>query len=475
MFPIYVFDYPGSQSPGKPGVRHACCTAVEASAACLSGLRTAVGNHRRTAGPGFRRSLYRSTGYAMSFVTFVSGRYIRTRQRRAFISLITALSIAGVTVGVMALIVVIAVMAGFESDLKSRIMGIRPHLVIHRSDGAFTDYNAVLDKLALIDGIQSASPFIDTQVVLRTTNRAAGALLKGIDTHNGNGTTARIDTHRLAARAGSHGGAGGDRSLPGIILGKALAASIGVIPGDAVYIISPRGMLSPVGHVPSMQRFEVVDIFESGMYEFDGTLSLIELSEAQKMLRMQGEVSGIEVRLTNVDQTSVIARQIETRLGSGYTIKDWKQINRNLFSALQLEKTVMFIILALIILVAAFNIAGSLVMMVMEKRKDIAILKAMGATARSIGRIFVLKGLAIGLIGTVLGTAAGLAICFVLERYPFIHLPADVYYITTLPVNLKLTDVILIAVCALAICFAATLYPARQASGINPVEAIRHG
>ena len=413
----------------------------------------------------------------MSFVTFVSGRYIRSRQRRAFISLITGLSIAGVTVGVMALIVVIAVMAGFEADLKSRIMGIRPHLVIRRSEGTFTEYRSVLDQIIPIDGIRTASPFVDTQVVLRTTSRAAGAMVKGIETNgSANGPLPRIDTHRLFARTALRGDTDAAKSaLPGIVIGKALAASLGVIRGDAVYIISPRGMLSPVGHVPSMVRFEVVDVFESGMYEFDGTLALIELTEAQKMLRMPGEVSGIEIRLTDVDQASAIARRIARVIGDGYTIQDWKALNRNLFSALQLEKTVMFIILALIILVAAFNIAGSLVMMVMEKRKDIAILKTMGATARSIARIFVLKGLAIGLVGIVLGTSAGLSLCTLLDRYPLIHLPADVYYITTLPVNLKFFDVLLIAVCALVICFLATLYPARQAAGIDPVEAIRHG
>lgn len=411
----------------------------------------------------------------MSFVTFVSGRYIRTRQRRAFISLITALSIAGVTVGVMALIVVIAVMAGFESDLKSRIMGVRPHLVITRTHGKFTDYDAVLDKIASIHGIRSASPYIKTQVVLRTNSRAAGAVLKGIDTRREAGAIQRIDTHRLTARALAREKTHDAHALPGIILGKELAANLGVIRGDDIYIISPRGMLSPIGHIPSMERFEVVDVFESGMYEFDGTLAFIELSEAQKMLRMHGTVSGIEIRLENIDRASAIAREVRQRLGAGYTIQDWKQMNSNLFSALQLEKTVMFIILTLIILVAAFNIAGSLVMMVMEKRKDIAILKAMGATARSIGRIFVLKGLAIGLIGTILGTAAGLGLCFVIQRYPIVRLPADVYYITTLPVNLKLVDVVLIAACALVICLAATLYPAKQAAGVNPVEGIRHG
>jgi lipoprotein-releasing system permease protein len=411
----------------------------------------------------------------MSFVTFVSGRYLKTRQKRAFISLITVLSIAGVTVGVMALIVVIAVMAGFEADLKSRIMGIRPHLVITKKNGAFIDYNRIVARLEPIVGIDTASAYINTQVVLRTTIRAAGAILKGIDVTRQNNGDNSLNTGRLVTGSIANPMSDGTSQLPGIILGKELAANLGVIRGDTLHMISPRGMLSPVGHIPAMIKFQVSDLFASGMYEFDGTLALVDLKQAQKILRMPKSVSGIEIRLQDMDQVKKVSDRIGRVLDDGYTIENWKQINRNLFSALQLEKTVMFIILALIVMVAAFNIAGSLVMMVMEKRKDIAILKAMGATARSISRIFVIKGLVIGLVGTVLGTSAGLVLCTLLKRYSFIHLPEDIYYISELPVNLKATDVLLIAVCALIICFAATLYPARQAAGVDPVEAIRHG
>ena len=423
----------------------------------------------------YRGSNSAITGNAMSFVTFVSGRYLRTRQKRTFISLITVLSISGVTVGVMALIVVIAVMAGFENDLKSRIMGIRPHLVLNKKQGVFSDYKQILARVKPIEEIQTASAFITTQVVLRTTTRAAGAILKGIEAAQGKISIDSVDTSRLLTRTLAKEASGGNDRLPGIILGKELAASLGVIRGDTVYMISPRGMLSPVGHIPAMIKFEVADLFESGMYEFDGTLAFVDLKQAQKILRMPTSVSGIEIRLQDMDRVKAVSNAIERVVDSDYAIENWKQMNRNLFSALRLEKTVMFIILALIVLVAAFNIAGSLVMMVMEKRKDIAILKAMGATARSIGRIFVIKGLMIGLVGTVLGTSAGLVLCALLKRYSFIHLPADIYYINTLPVNMKISDVLLIALCALIICFAATLYPARQAAGIDPVEAIRHG
>jgi lipoprotein-releasing system permease protein len=412
----------------------------------------------------------------MSFVTFVSGRYLRTRQKRTFISLITVLSVAGVTVGVMALIVVIAVMAGFEADLKERIMGIRPHLVITKNQGAFDDYRRLVTRINTLEGIETASAFITTQVVLRTNTRVSGALVKGIEAVSGKRIINGVDTRRLAKPLAKNDITGGkNKNLPPIILGKALAANLGVVRGDTVYMISPRGILSPAGHIPAMVRFRVVDLFESGMYEFDGTLSFINLEQAQKMMKMPGSVEGIEIRLTDMDRVKTTVTAIKAIIGSDYTIKNWKQINRNLFSALRLEKTVMFVILALIVLVAAFNIAGSLVMMVMEKKKDIAILKAMGATSKSIGRIFVIKGMTIGLLGISLGSSAGLALCILLERYAFIRLPADVYYITTLPVNLKVFDVVLIAVSALIICLAATLYPARQAASIDPVEAIRHG
>lgn len=412
----------------------------------------------------------------MSFVTFVSGRYLRTRQKRAFISLITALSVAGVAVGVMALIVVIAVMAGFEADLKSRIMGIRPHLVITHKEGALTDYNRIVKKVNGIQGIESTSAYIATQVVLRTANRAAGALLKGIVPTGGKAGIPGVDTGSLLPpTSAAKDTQSGSHTTPGIILGKQLAASLGVIRGDSIHMITPRGMLSPAGHIPAMVKYKVVDLFESGMYEFDGALSFVTLDQAQKMLRMPASVTGIEIRLADLDRADRFQEKIQQIVGSDYKVENWKQINRNLFSALRLEKTVMFIILALIVLVAAFNIAGSLVMMVMEKRRDIAILKTMGATAKSIGRIFVVKGVTIGIAGTTLGTSAGLILCTLLERYEFIQLPADVYYITSLPVNLKTADVFMIAFCAILICFAATLYPARQAAAIDPVEAIRHG
>ncbi len=410
----------------------------------------------------------------MSFELFVGTRYLRAKQKETFISLITILSIAGVTVGVMALIVVIAVMAGFESDLKSRILGIESHMVIMSHGGQMTDYQKTLKNVGSHEGVIAATPFIYTQTMLRSSTGISGAVLRGIDPDSVKDV---ISVFEDVVPPQKHDKIEAEQNneVPSIVLGKELARRLGVTRSDTVYLISPAGILSPIGHVPAMKRFQVSDIFESGMYEYDGSLAFIHLEDAQKILRMVDSVTGIEVRVKDIYKAGDIAEKIVGKLGFPYWARDWTQMNQNLFAALKLEKTVMFIILALIILVAAFNIASTLIMMVMEKTRDIAILKAMGATDKSIGKIFVIKGVVIGSIGTFIGVTLGFVLCKLLEKYKFIELPGDVYYITTLPVRMELLDIVLIATAAIVICFLATLYPARQASKLNPVEAIRYG
>jgi lipoprotein-releasing system permease protein len=411
----------------------------------------------------------------MSFEFFIGSRYLRTKQKQTFISLITILSIAGVTVGVMALIVVIAVMAGFESDLKSRILGVESHIVIMRHNGPFSDYRNMLEHVENTEGVEAATPFINSQVILRSSLSLSGAVLRGIDPDSADKVIKNLDKVSLKNLKETDQRESTSIAMPAIILGKELAKNLGVMQGDPVYLISPMGMISPIGHMPTMKRFKVAGLFESGMYEYDRTLSYIHIKDAQKILRMGDSVNGIEVRVNDIYNAGNIAGRIVKGLGFQYWARDWMQMNQNLFSALKLEKTVMFIILALIVLVAAFNIASSLIMMVMEKTKDIAILKAMGATDKSIKKIFVFKGIVIGSIGTILGVTLGFILCTVLKYYQFIELPGDVYYITTLPVKLKLLDVVMIASATMAISFLATLYPARQASKLDPVEAIRYG
>jgi lipoprotein-releasing system permease protein len=412
----------------------------------------------------------------MSFEFFIGGRYLRAKQKQAFISLITYLSIAGVTVGVMALIVVIAVMTGFEADLKSRILGGQSHVVLLRSSGPFTEYRDLLSKVEDVPGVEAASPFIYSQTMLRSASSTTGAVLRGIDPETTGKVLKTLAQVKVppSAPAGEDGAAGGE--VPGIVLGKELAKNLGVIEGDMVHLISPRGMLAPIGHMPAMKQFRVTGFFESGMYEFDQTFAYIHLHDAQRLLRVGNSVTGLEIRVTDIYKAREVADAIVARLGSGYYARDWMQMNSNLFKALKLERRVMFIILTLIVLVAAFNIASSLIMMVMGKTKDIAILKAMGATDRSIRKIFVLNGMVIGVVGTCLGLVFGLILCNLLKRYNIHELTGDIYYFTTkLPVKLEAFDAASIVVAALVICFLATLYPARQAAKLNPVEAIRYG
>jgi lipoprotein-releasing system permease protein len=411
----------------------------------------------------------------MQFELFIGARYLRAKQRQAFISLITLLSIAGVTLGVMALIIVIAVMAGFESDLKSRILSVESHVVVMRHGGSFTDYAKVSDWINGVEGVKASTPFILSQIMIRSASGMSGAVIRGIVPESAGKVITSISQDGLKALATRTAAKPSATDIPGVVLGKELMKNLGVAKGDMIHLLSPRGMISPAGLIPVMKRFQVVGEFESGMYEYDGSLAYMNLSDAQKFLHMEDAITGIEVRVDDIYKARQISETITSRLGFPYWGRDWMQMNRNLFSALKLEKTVMFIILALIILVAAFNIASSLIMMVMEKTKDIAILKAMGATDQSIRRIFVFKGMTIGVIGTSLGVALGFVLCKLLEHYKFIELPGDVYYITKLPVLLKTFDVVSIATASLIICFLATLYPAKQASGLNPVEAIRYG
>ncbi|MFC1811268.1 lipoprotein-releasing ABC transporter permease subunit [Thermodesulfobacteriota bacterium] len=411
----------------------------------------------------------------MSFEYFIGGRYLRVKQKQAFVSLITVLSVAGITIGVMALIVVIAVMAGFESDLKSRILGVESHMILRRHGGPFSDYTRILDYLKKVDGIESATPFVYTQTMIRSSSGVSGAVLRGIDPESAGQVITIFNGDSLPSLEKKSQGKKSAAFTPMIILGKELARNLGVVKGDDVSLISPRGIISPIGHLPAMKRFKVSDLFESGMYEYDGSLAYVHIKDAQRMLRMGDSVTGIEVRVNDIYSANKIAEEVVKHLGFPYWALDWMQMNRNLFFALKLEKTAMFIILTLIVLVAAFNIAGTLIMMVMGKTRDIAILKAMGATDKSIGKIFVFKGMVIGSIGTVIGVCLGFLLCTILGKYKFIELPGDVYYITTLPVKLESLDVLLIAAAAMGISFLATLYPARQASRLNPVDAIRYG
>jgi lipoprotein-releasing system permease protein len=413
----------------------------------------------------------------MSYEMFIGLRYLKAKRKQTFVSLITLISIAGVMIGVTALIVVIAVMNGFKEDLRDKILGVTSHVVISRFDGNISKYQEVRAKVGEVSGVNAATPFIYTQVMISSRKAISGAVLRGIEPK----TASKVINLPKNLRAGSleeleaENKPEGMRSTPGIILGNELARNIGASRGEPVTVISPLGRLTPLGRVPRSQTFRVAGIFDSGMYEYDSTIAYVSLWAAQRFLGIGDRVTGIEVRVDDIYEADRVARAIGKALGGyPYWSRDWMRMNKNLFSALKLEKIVMFIILTLIILVAAFNIVGTLIMVVVEKTRDIAILKSMGATRRSIMKIFLIEGAVIGLVGTILGLLGGYTLCTLLATYKFIELPSDVYYISTLPVRMNPLDVALIALAAIVITLAASVYPAWQASRFDPAEAIRY-
>lgn len=413
----------------------------------------------------------------MSYELFIGLRYLKAKRKQTFVSLITLISIAGVMVGVTALIVVIAVMNGFKEELQDKILGVTSHVVISRFDGNISKYPEVRAKVEEVSGVNAATPFIYTQVMISSRKAISGAVLRGIEPQ----TASKVINLQKNLRAGSlkeleaENKPEGMRATPGIILGNELARNIGALRGEPVTVISPLGRLTPLGRVPRSQTFRVAGIFDSGMYEYDSTIAYVSLWAAQRFLGIGDRVTGIEVRVDDIYEADRVARAIGKALdGYPYWSRDWMRMNKNLFSALKLEKIVMFIILTLIIVVAAFNIVGTLTMVVIEKTRDIAILKSMGATRRSIMKIFLIEGAVIGLVGTLLGLLGGYTLCTLLATYKFIELPSDVYYISTLPVQMNPLDVALIALAAIVITLAASVYPAWQASRFDPAEAIRY-
>ncbi|MGD0844856.1 MAG: lipoprotein-releasing ABC transporter permease subunit [Geobacteraceae bacterium] len=423
----------------------------------------------------------------MPYELFIGLRYLKAKRKATFISIITVISTAGVALGVMALIIVLAVMTGFEEDLKEKILGTNAHIVVLKSSGEIDDYNGLMKKLKGVSGVVAATPFIYNQVMLSTGRNVSGVVLRGIETRTDTQVTNLYKSMvegKLSAldQAAPPPAAGSEPPLPGVIIGKELARHLNLDTGDTVNVVSPLGNITPLGMIPKMKRFRVAGIFNTGMFEYDSTLAYVGLSEAQSFLGMDDTVTGIQLKVTDVYKTGEITRKINRELGFPYYARDWMQMNKNILFALKTEKMVMFIILTLIVLVAAFGIASTLFMVVMEKTKDIAILKSMGATGKSIMRIFVLEGLIIGVTGTVLGVLGGLLVARNLE--PIVGLiqrltgfelfSKDIYYLDHFPSLVIPGDVILISLTAVIISFVATLYPSWQASRMAPAEAIRY-
>ena len=414
----------------------------------------------------------------MNYELFIGLRYLRARRQETFISLITVISILGVMIGVMTLNVVMAVMTGFEETLRDRLLGINAHIALLKSGDQLSEYEELLQHVVKQEGVVAASPAIYGQVMLTSGSRVSGVVVRGVDPDRVN---AVVDLQRYM-KQGSIAGLKQqnpvqvqDRTimLPGVIMGERLAAQLGVFVGSPIQVVSPLGSPTAIGVIPKVRRFVVTGLLNTGMSEIDSTLVFMGLADAQKFFELGDAVSNIEIRVDDVNQSREIADRIQLQLGFPYLTEDWTRLWPNLFSALQLEKTVYFLVLLLMVLIGAFNIISTLVMVVMEKRKDIAILMSMGATRASIRKIFLLKGFIIGIVGTTLGLLLGLLVCTLIAQYRF-ELPKDVFLISTVPVRIYFSNFMIVTVASFIVCLLASIYPARQAAKLDPVEIIRY-
>jgi len=406
----------------------------------------------------------------LPYQLFIAFRYLKSKKKHKGISVNTLISVGGVAVGVMALLVVLSVMSGFHEDLQKKILGVRAHIIITDLRGTMPEYKNVLEAIKGEEHVVSAAPFVFGQTMVSLENRAHGVFLRGIVPEEEIETTEIL--HLI--KEGDIADLKEQDGISGILIGKELSRSIGAYTGDIVNVISPVGEIGPLGMLPKVRKFRVAGVFEVGMFEFDLNLVLTNIKPAQEFFGMNGEISGIEIKLDDIYKAPLVRESLKGKLAFPLTARDWMQMNRNLFSALKLEKFAMFVALILIILVASFNIISNLIMNVIEKKREIAILKAMGATNNGIMAIFMMQGLLIGIVGTVIGVIGGYLLSYIINAYEIIKLPADVYYLSHLPVKMKLFDFAVVSLSAILISFIATIYPAWQAAKLDPVEPLRY-
>ena len=410
----------------------------------------------------------------MSFHTKIALHYLKPKNN-SFISLLSLISIMGITIGVMALIVVISVMSGFDHALEKKVIGIESQVIVLNYNGFVNNYKSAVKKIRSVKGVKDVSPFIYTDVMITSSSTSVGSVLRGIDVNSEEKVT---DLKKYLIK-GSLSGLNAKNENE-IVLGKVLAQNLGVSVGDRVTIISPEGRITPFGVMPKTERFTVCGIIDSGMYNYDSTFSFISVKNAQNFIGLSSKtVTGLEVKLNRLGSANALAKKIADKLNAGtaassYYALSWEELNKNLFSAIKLEKLTMFVILFLIVLVAAFNIISTLIMVVMEKRKDIAVLKSIGASSKDIMIIFIAQGLIIGSIGTALGLISGFLIGYLEETYHIISLPSSVYYITALPVRMTAGEFVIIGFCSIFLSFIATLYPSYKAGKIDPAEGVRY-
>jgi lipoprotein-releasing system permease protein len=408
----------------------------------------------------------------MRFELFIALRYLLSRRKHSFISAISLISVAGVALGVAALIIVLGVMNGFSQNLRDKILGVNAHLLVTSYQGPFSRSRSIEDKLNGVSGVKAIMPFIYSEVMLSTPQGVKGSVLRGIDPDRAQ--------HVLSLSQdlvkGDLASLQADKGPPGIVVGRALSRRLGLQLGERLNMLSPSGKKSAAGFTPEIKTFQVAGIFDTGMYEYDSSLVYVSIDSAQDILGFSKElITGFEVRLADIYAAREVAERIEKTLGRfPFSVQTWMEMNRSLFSALKLEKTAMAVILVMIVLVGSFSIVTTLIMLVMEKKHAIAILMSMGATPRNIKRIFIYQGSLIGVIGTFLGYSLGLGLSLLLERYHFIKLPSEVYYLDHLPIQLETPDLLFIGLAAMGLCFLATLYPAGQAAKLHPAEVLRY-
>jgi lipoprotein-releasing system permease protein len=409
-----------------------------------------------------------------SFELFVARRYLRAKRRQAMIGVITGISIVGVAAGVASLIIALAITNGFRQDLQSRLLGATAHVQLMRVAGdGILDWRAVLAKLQKQPHVVAAAPAIYEQVLVSRGARAAGALLKGMDPQEERKVSEMLSfvKHGSAAPLDPNAAAS---DTPAIVIGKDMADDLGASVGSVVLVTSPQGEMTPFSIIPKFVRYKVVGIFQSGFYDYDKSWAFVRLSDAQRLFGLGDVISVIEFKVDDIDRAPQIAQELEKAAGQGYQTNNWQEQNKQLFRALRLERVVTFITIGLIVLVAALNILISLIMMVMEKTRDIAVLMSMGTRKAQIRRLFMAQGILIGVVGTAIGLVLGYALAWAGGHYHFISLSPEVYSIDYVPFAPRAVDGVIVAVVSIGISFIATLYPSWSASRIAPAEALRY-
>jgi len=405
----------------------------------------------------------------MSFELFVARRYLTAKRKQAFTSVITFISVLGISIGVAALIIALALITGFQGDVQDKILGATSHLMVSDITGqGMADFESISAKLRKMKGVRSVTPVIYNMAIFSGLSRNAGGVLKGLDFEQEKKISpwlAKLSSGRLPEK---------EAVREGLLLGRDLALQIGASLGDVLTVYTSTARLTPIGQVPKLKQFVVTGIFSTGLYEFDSTTAFISLAAAQKFFGLAGRVSYLQVMIDDIFQARRLAEEASRLVPPSAYVTTWMDLNKSLFSALKLEKTIIFLTITLIVIVAALNIIATLILMVMEKTKDIGILLALGATPRHIRRIFFLQGAMIGLIGTAAGTALGLLWCFLANTFQLIHVPVDIYQISFVPFRLRPLDLGLIIGVSLLISFVSTLFPAQRAAKVDPVTALKY-